>query len=454
MKTFTKTMFSLLKSKCNNVATIATGVSFLLALLPWMSYGQDPLKSHTESYSWNSEEVGIVSQSNETSHTVRIPEATWLRLYFDNVKLGEGSEVTITSLEDGAQQTLNSKTIAEWGNSSAYFNGNAVKVTITKPAAKIEAALGIYELEVGDPEPSVGTFSQCGSADNRVPSNDRAIGRIVPVGCTGWIIRNGKMVTAGHCTGSRMQILEFNVPTSRPDRSIVHPSPRDQYVITNVTRGRLDWAVFSTRRNSQTNRTALQAQGRSYNVVRPGSLRSIRITGYGVDTGSRNQTQQTHTGPFSSSNSSKLYYRADTEGGNSGSPVIDASTGNAVGVHTHGGCRTSGSGSNSGTNSRVSAFWNAMFGSSLRTSEAISNVGQFAEVYPNPASDEVTVSVADGTSITSVKVYNLQGSEVATNMNWSNGNQATVSVGQLAKGVYLMTVESENGKGTHKLVIE
>lgn len=52
-----------------------------------------------------------------------------------------------------------------------------------------------------------------------------------------------------------------------------------------------------------------------------------------------------------------MRYQTDTEGGNSGSPVIDEATGNAVGVHTHGGCSTSGGGNNSGTSTFNTAFW-------------------------------------------------------------------------------------------------
>jgi hypothetical protein len=178
------------------------------------------------------------------------------------------------------------------------------------------------------------------------------------------------MVTAGHCTGSSAQILEFNVPASNSNGSIVHPPVKDQYPILasslQTDYPSYDWAVYNLGTNSETGLTALAAQNKSFNVVQTGTASTIRITGFGVEKTSnnpydptRNQTQQTHTGPFSSATSTKLYYAADTEGGNSGSPVIDEATGNAIGVHTHGGCTTSG-GNNSGTNAQLASFWNAM----------------------------------------------------------------------------------------------
>ena len=86
---------------------------------------------------------------------------------------------------------------------------------------------------------------------------------------------------------------------------------------------------------------------------------SIRITGYGTDTGTANQTQQTHVGPNAGSSGTTMRYRTDTQGGNSGSPVIDELTGYAVGVHTHGGCTSSG-GNNSGTSLFLTPFWAAV----------------------------------------------------------------------------------------------
>ncbi|GAB4145861.1 MAG: hypothetical protein Fur0037_13830 [Planctomycetota bacterium] len=90
----------------------------------------------------------------------------------------------------------------------------------------------------------------------------------------------------------------------------------------------------------------------------------IRITGYGTGNGTTgsptaNQAQKTHAGPrVSTSTANAVSYRTDTTGGNSGSPVIYEPAGQVVGVHTHGGCTSSG-GRNSGTSAGRSDYANA-----------------------------------------------------------------------------------------------
>ncbi|GAA4272402.1 trypsin-like peptidase domain-containing protein [Aquimarina gracilis] len=335
-------------------------------LFPLLNQAQTKeLKRHYTKYN-----KSIMSPSNQAkssqqvvTETVSEKGATWLRLFFENVNLGKNSTLTITSDLDGATQTLTSETIKKWSNSSAYFNGD--KVTVKLTVASGESAIGVHirELGVGELDPTI--KSQCGSNDDRVDSTDDAIGRIVPIGCTGWIITNGKLVTAGHCGGSRAQIVEFNVPKSNPDRTINHPGPEDQYPIgsfvTQYVSGRpeTDWAVFEAGANTQTGLTPIQAQGKSFNVVQSSPGSNITITGFGTDTGIDNQTQQTHTGPLSSVDNTFVRYRTDTTGGNSGSPIIDTATGNAVGVHAYGGCSGSG-GSNFGERATIPAFWDAM----------------------------------------------------------------------------------------------
>ncbi len=324
------------------------------------------LLRHSTKYSKSIKAPGNQAKSNQQVITETVSEmgATWLRLFFENVNLGNHSTLTITSDLDGATQTLTSEEIKKWSNSSAYFNGDKVTLKLTIAPGESAIRLDIRELSVGELDPTV--KSQCGSVDDRVDSNDAAIGRMVPIGCTGWIITNGKLVTAGHCVGSSAQVIEFNVPKSNPDRSIVHPGPEDQYPIGNFVSPypgspsqANDWGVFTASANSQTGLTPIQAQGKSFNVVQSDPGSTITITGFGTDTGIDNQTQQIHTGPLSSANNTFVRYRTDTTGGNSGSPIIDAATGNAVGVHAYGGCSGSG-GSNSGERATIPAFWDAM----------------------------------------------------------------------------------------------
>ncbi len=340
---------------------------FMCVCLSTQLMAQEELPSHEKQYNLhigNSDQNTKEAGQNVITHVISEPNATWLRLFFKDINLGSKSTIKITSNTDGASQVLTSSSISSWKNSSAYFNGDSVTITLTIASGEKGIGLNVFELAVGDPSPQVRT--QCGANDDRRGSNDAAIGRIVPIGCTGWIIRNGRLVTAGHCISSRAQIIEFNVPKSNPNRSIVHPGPEDQYPIgnfvtpyTNSPSQLNDWAVFTASANSITGRTPIQAQGKSFNVVRTNPGSNITITGYGTDTGRDNQTQQIHTGPLSSVDNSFVRYGTDTTGGNSGSPIIDTATGNAIGVHAYGGCSATG-GSNFGERATIPAFWNAM----------------------------------------------------------------------------------------------
>ena len=352
---------------------VAVGLLILLGLSALVNAQTNEIPFHTQPYSWNS--ATHAGTSAETvlgeSHTVKISGAPWLRLYFGQARLSARSYITITSQKDGATQRLDATTLAQWYNTSAYFNGDAIEVKLYVAPNDNGTSLQIKEVAVGEwvggePLPE----SQCGPTDDRVPSNHPASGRIVTVGCTGWIVSNGKQVTAGHCAGTSAATLEFNVPPSNSNGTINHPGPQDQYSIDQnslqFVNGGIgnDWCVFAVFNNSQTGLQPIQAQGASFTVIQNLGPPTIRITGFGVDFNdpTRNQTQQTHAGPNVGSSGTTMKYQADTEGGNSGSPVIDDANGNAVGVHTHGGCSTGGTGNNSGTSTFNTAFWTALTG--------------------------------------------------------------------------------------------
>jgi V8-like Glu-specific endopeptidase len=291
------------------------------------------------------------------SGVVEVPDAPWIRLTFRRVDLEDDSYLRVTSLEDGAVQTLGPRALAQWHNTSAYFNGTAVLVELVAAPNARRVAVDVGDVYAGvaptNPE------SQCGPTDDRVPSSVASRGRLLDIGCTASIYTEEScFITAGHCvsTSSLLDTVEFNVPPSLPNGTIQHPGPQDQYSVDVASREFVDggpgndWGLFKVFPNSQTSLMPFQAQGAKVTLgsTNPPVNDTVTIVGYGVDSGTANQTQQTSSGPITSSTSSQLQYRVDTEGGNSGSCVSWDATGQIVAIHTHGGC-TSGGGANTGT---------------------------------------------------------------------------------------------------------
>ncbi len=305
------------------------------------------------------------------STVVSVPTSSWLRLRYAGILLsgnrepgGNGSFVRITSLLDNQFQTQHLLHVEQWRQTSAYFNGDSVLVELLACPGTGHNRLMIDEVTAGPASP-VSTDEICGPTDDRVLSNDPRVARLVPVGCTGWLINdcNHCFLTAGHCTGSSMQVAEFNVPLSTGSGSLQHPGPQHQYAIdfsSVQTNGGLgtgnDWAYYGVFPNSTTGQTPFQANGGLvYNLVStppPVGNQSIRITGYGIVSSpvspTWEQVQKTHAGPYVLFQGTTVEYTTDTTGGNSGSPVLLDGTTTAIGIHTHGGC-TASSGSNLGT---------------------------------------------------------------------------------------------------------
>lgn len=328
------------------------------AMLPLGAGAQPvPLAHDSHDYSFRTEAGLQARQAGvAASHDVRVEGADWLRLQFSQVKLPAGVSLRLTSLQDGAQQHLNAKTLAQWQNTSAYFNGPALRVELLAARAGRVGEFGIAKVLAGKSQEK--GESQCGATDDRVSSDVADRARLLDIGCTANLMTKGCFITAGHCLASPglLDVVEFNVPKSNANGSLNHPAPKDQYVpdVANrrFTDGGVgnDWGVFTVFPNTETGLTPLQAQGSSLKLAKavPAVGDEVRIHGYGVDTGVDNQTQQLSVGPISSVDTANttLRYRADTEGGNSGSAVL--SGGRVVAIHTHAGCTQNG-GANQGT---------------------------------------------------------------------------------------------------------
>ncbi len=61
---------------------------------------------------------------------VHVEGAAWLRVYFGAIELAPGSFVRLTSGLDNETQALDAAALVQWGNTSAYFNGDTVVVEL------------------------------------------------------------------------------------------------------------------------------------------------------------------------------------------------------------------------------------------------------------------------------------------------------------------------------------
>jgi hypothetical protein len=159
---------------------------------------------------------------------------------------------------------------------------------------------------------------------------------------------------------SATSTLQFNVPLSTAGGGLVNPTPANQFALDGTSAQQLnggvgnDYSYWGTLPNSETGLTAAQSEGAFYTLANAPatSTQQIRIVGFGTTSApvssTWTQVQKTHSGAYTGLTGTTVRYATDTTGGNSGSPVVLATTGTAIGIHTHAGCNATG-GANQGT---------------------------------------------------------------------------------------------------------
>ena len=291
--------------------------------------------------------------------------APWMQLVFGDVNLGENSYLVITSDFDQDKQFFNNQSIEEWMYHSAFFKGESVTIQLYVAPGDENVVVEVDQVIAGEYVDGIAMpLSLCG-ADNRVASGFPNIdGRLMPLGCTGWISGAGFYITAGHCldvTSPNLQIMEFDVPASLSNGTTQPAAVEDQYPVTyssrvfqNVQIGD-DWGIYNCGTNSNTGLTPAQARRTYLHLSKDVAPPTMRVRGFGTDetppgsSGFRNaqsQTLQYHDGPSLGENvvsATRVIweYQVDTEGGNSGSAIHGAGTPDfftAVGIHTNAGC--------------------------------------------------------------------------------------------------------------------
>jgi len=206
---------------------------------------------HSFQYTAEASEEGELKEITQVSHS----GTSSIRLYFDEVELGPNSYLLLEG-SDGAEQKLNAEALKNWSNSSAYFNGQSVKVSLYQAAGE-EVKVKLKELKVNEAIAgkevqgasqarkitSAPASSASGSYGGEINLEETpwaaAVGRFtdgVESYGTGWIAPNGAIVTSSYIEsfyirGRGYDIIEFNVPPSNPDGSVNHPGPEDQYPV-------------------------------------------------------------------------------------------------------------------------------------------------------------------------------------------------------------------------------
>jgi len=355
----------------------------LLYFIPFCSlpiFAQhDSIQGETRPYSLVMEPISNPGNQRNLVFEELIDAGTdvpWLSVNFSAANLPEGSYVEITSLLDGEAQRLSALHLQQWQYGTGFFNGHQVTVAVYAGPQTTDNFVQVSEILVGIPPQPGEARSICGTDDDRVPASNAAVARMLnaqALGCTGFIIneeiRDDKcMLTAGHCFLSANMIkVEFDVPQSNADCSLVHPPMSKQFAIdlTSMTAVNTgignDWSVFRVFPNPNTGKTAFEEQNAALNLANlTPTDPALEIIGYGVDsnnnatggansacstcvpanmTGQRHKVLQSATGTRTSISGDRLNHNVDTCGANSGSPVLIPGD-DAFAIHTNGGCDT------------------------------------------------------------------------------------------------------------------
>jgi hypothetical protein len=325
------------------------------------SYVLKPCQIHSGMHSGSETQA-----SSSAAYKVRIQEkgVDWMRLIFGDCFLSGQSFIRISSVKDGAHQELDNERLSTWHNTSMYFNGDAVDVELHLVPGDLNSFFTVKEVMV--PGNSILVGGDCGGAP-RYSSNIGAVGRIGPNGGTAFIALNGLYVTAWHVLHNETApVLMFKIqdnggnPTDQNDQypvqtaTITHGS--------DINGGAEDWAIFRVA-NNPSGEQPIQRQHNSYGIEQPdASNPTLRVIGYGVlyDSASPKwATQRYGDGARGSDQYGVLSYRVPGTNGNSGSPVVNTSSGKVWGIFALAGC-SSIAGENSGPSMSNSNLWNAL----------------------------------------------------------------------------------------------
>jgi V8-like Glu-specific endopeptidase len=363
---------------------------FFLLFISSLSYGQSTLTGVTHSSQNHLEEankplkigdeeaLNIATQHpyNTTVGTTGIvfekefysKKSAYIKLYFKNFNLAPGDYVEITAPNIGesiiyggqgkiidanlnmisdfwTQALMDERVIVRLHaqNSSNYYGFDISRVAYGYPQAQIDAMLSEKAICGGDEKEAIICYNGTTMYDK-----GKAVCRLLINGsglCTGWLLGcDGHVMTNEHCIGSaadaantdfmfNYQYTNCNGSGNSTTNTVASTST---FIKTNAT---LDYTLVklpvnptSTYGYLSLSSVAPVVNDRIYIVGHPGGRRKeITVkTDQGGDASGNALVNAVNT--------NGIRYYADTEGGSSGSPVLDYNSNLVVAIHNTGGC--------------------------------------------------------------------------------------------------------------------
>ena len=168
-----------------------------------------------------------------------------------------------------------------------------------------------------------------GPTTDFVAAHQRPVGQMTPIGCSGTLIAPDLFLTAGHCASSSTpgnQTVRFNFQ-SAPNGT---PRPTTSYSIAAVVEdalGGVDYAILRLNGNP----------GGTWGTTVPTALRPTAGQPITIIQHPNGLPKKVEGGTLDFFADGRMTYgNLDTEGGTSGSGILQNRTGSLIGVHTEG----------------------------------------------------------------------------------------------------------------------
>ncbi|HKH47586.1 MAG TPA: trypsin-like peptidase domain-containing protein [Thermoanaerobaculia bacterium] len=308
------------------------------------------------------------------AETIVSPGAKFLRLHFQKLNLPDGDFLTVSSPDGAEFWTYTGKGPLGTGEFWSFSVDGDVAIVELHTGDRIEKgrarrygasidriAHGTEPLWGGDVEAKV----ICGTDGRRDAAcystiNTRPVARLSfqsggsSFVCTGWLVagsNSSTTITNNHCFTTQSEVntvqARFNY-----QRTTCGGSTTAAYSTYNggtflKTSSSLDYTLFTLQGNPEatwgeyTATTKTPAIGMAINFPQHGGG-NVKTVGFWKDSAQTLRCDVAATGgSYGYATGSQMDYSCDSEGGSSGSPIMDAGTGRIIGLHHLGGVSSS-----------------------------------------------------------------------------------------------------------------